>query len=364
MKLLVINPGSTSTKVSLFEDETELLQESEFHDAPLLLQYPTVNDQVPFRTEVVRKLLAMHGYTPEDADVFVGRGGSAHPQTSGVMPIDERLWKDTYDAVGGSEHAAKLGVLIAWELGKGTGKPMYTMNPTNVDELCDYARLTGIKGIYRTAQCHALNQKGVGEVYARQQGKRYEDMNLIIAHIDGGITVHAHDHGKMVDGNVGSAGDGAFTPTRIGSVPVAPLLDYIEQHSLQEVRLMCYRSGGFVQYFGTSDVKVVRAGIEAGDKKSILIWDTMIYQVCKYIGAMAAVLNGKVDGILLTGGFARYEDLIEKITERVSWIAPIAVFPGEVEQEALAYGALKVLRGEDTAHPYTGEPVWQGFDYL
>lgn len=363
MKILVINPGSTSTKLSLFEEDTLLFEESEFHDAPVLLQYPTVNDQVPFRKQVVLDILKRRGYTPEEVDVFVGRGGSAYPQRAGVMPIDARLYRDTGDAVGGSEHAAKLGVLLAYELCNEYGGKMFTVNPTNTDELCDYARLTGIAGVYRNAQSHVLNQKAVAQFHANSIGKRYEDCRFVVAHIDGGITINAHDHGRMVDGNVGSGGDGPFTPTRIGGVPTLNLLDYLEQHSQEELRLLCTRAGGFVSHFGTSDAKKVHRMVEAGDRKAVLIWNAMIYQICKEIGAMSTVLCGKVDGILLTGGLVRFSDIVDGIISRCGWISPITVYPGEMEQEEMAGAVLHVLRGEEQAHPYTGEPVWKGFDF-
>lgn len=364
MKLLIINPGSTSTKISVYDDYREIFEESVFHDAPVLLQFPHVNGQVDFRKQVILELLEKHGLTPSDIDVYVGRGGSAHPQKPGVTVIDEVLYRDTLAGVGGSEHAAKLGVLLAYEMGCEYGGKMYTLNPTNVDEYSDYARISGIKGLYRNAQAHVLNQKAVAGKHAESMGRRYADCNFIVAHIDGGITVNAHDHGRMTDGNVGAGGDGTFTPTRIGSVPVLPLLDYIESHSLGEVRTMCSRSGGFVSYFGTSDAKTVHGLVEAGDPKATLIWNAMIYQICKQIGAMSAVLEGRVDGILLTGGLVRYGDIVEGIQRRCGWIAPISVYPGEMEQEALAYGVLKVLHGEAEAIRYPGKPVWEGFGDL
>lgn len=363
MKLLIINPGSTSTKLSLYEDETEVFEESLFHDAPELLKYPTVNDQIPFRKQVILDMLARRGCRIQDIDVYVGRGGSAYPQAAGVTVIDERLYRDTRDAVGGSEHPAKLGVMLAYELCREFGGEMYTLNPTNVDELCDYARMTGIAGLYRNAQCHALNQKAVAEIHAKKLGRPYADCNFVVAHIDGGVTVNAHEHGRMVDGSVGAGGDGAYAPTRIGSVPVLPLLDYIEAHSVEEVRLMCSRSGGFVSHFGTSDSDKIHALVEAGDRKATLVWNSMLYQIGKQIGAMAAVLHGKVDAILLTGGLLRFPDVKAFIEDMCAWIAPITAYPGEAEQEALAFSVLKVLRGEEKAHIYTGEPVWKGFDF-
>lgn len=363
MKLLIINPGSTSTKISAYEDEKRLFEQSIFHDAPVLLKYPHVNDQVPFRKALILDMLKQNGIRPEKIDVYVGRGGSAYSQPSGVTRIDERLYQDTVDAVGGSEHPAKLGVMLAYELCREYGGQMYTLNPTNVDELCDYARMTGIQGVYRNAQAHVLNQKAVARLHAGTMGKPYEECNFIVCHIDGGITVHAHDHGKMVDGNVGSGGDGAFTPTRIGSVPILALLDYMEEHSMDEIRTMCSRSGGFVSYFGTSDADVVHKMVDEKDEKAVLVWNAMIYQICKQIGAMSAVLKGKVDGILLTGGFMRFVDIIDGIKERCGWIAPVSVYPGELEQEELAFAVLRALKGEEPIREYSGEPVWKGFEY-
>jgi butyrate kinase len=361
MKLLIINPGSTSTKVSLYEDEAPLFEESLFHDAPQLLRYPHVNDQIPFRYGVILDMLARHGVDPAAIDVFVGRGGSAHTQPGGVTAVDARLHADTVAAVGGSEHPAKLGVMLAWKFAQEFGRPAYTLNPTNVDEYADVARLTGIKGVYRVSHSHVLNQKAVAARHAASLGRRYTDCNFIVAHIDGGITVAAHEHGRMVDGNMGADGEGAFTPTRIGSVPVLALLDYIDAHSTKDVRLMCSRAGGFVSLFGTADSDEIHRRVEAGDRAAVLAWQTVIYQICKQIGEMAAVLRGRVDAILLTGGLVRFADIPDGIRDRCGWIAPVAVYPGELEQEALAHSVLRALRGEEPVRTYTGKPVWDGF---
>ena len=362
IKILVINPGSTSTKVSLYENETSLFEKSLFHDAPILLQFPHVNDQIPFRYQVILDMLKDYGVSPAEIDVFVGRGGSAYSQPGGVTVVDKRLYDDTVAAVGGSEHPAKLGVMLAWKFAQEFGRDAYTLNPTNVDEYGDYARLTGIKGVYRTSHSHVLNQKAVAEFHAAKLGKRYEDCNFIVAHIDGGITVSAHERGRMVDGNMGADGEGTFTPTRIGSVPVLSLLDYIETHSIKEARLMCSRAGGFVSLFGTADSDVIHKKVEEGDRKATLVWNTMIYQICKQIGEMSAVLCGNVNGILLTGGLMRFEDIRKGIQKRCGWIAPISVYPGEMEQDALALSVLRALRGETPILKYAGKPVWQGFE--
>ena len=360
-RLLVINPGSTSTKVSLFENETSVFEKSLFHDSSVLLGFPHVNDQIPFRRDVILGMLKSENVDPASIDAFVGRGGSACTQPGGITNVDQKLYDDTEKAVGGSEHPAKLGVMLAWKFAQQYGKPAFTLNPTNVDEYCDYARLTGIKGIYRVSHSHVLNQKAVAEFHANKTGRKYEDCNFIVAHIDGGITVSAHDHGKMVDGNMGADGEGAFTPTRIGSVPVLQLLDYIERHSIADVRLRCSRAGGFVDLFGTSNSDTIHALVDKGDRKATLVWNTMIYQVCKMIGEMSAVLCGKVDAILLTGGLVRFADIVEGVKTRCGFIAPVSVYQGEMEQEALALPALKVLRGEIAAQNYSGRNVWPGF---
>lgn len=363
MKILVINPGSTSSKISVYDNEIEIFTEDIFHDAPLLLKYPHVNDQMEFRKEVIDEILKRHNLSILDMDAIVGRGGSAYPQKSGVIKIDDRLYEDTFNAVGGSEHAAKLGVMLAYNYEKEFGIPSYTLNATNIDELIDEARLTGIKGVYRNAQAHALNQKAVASYYANSVGLKYEEMNLIVAHIDGGITVGAHKKGRLIDCNVGSGGDGSFTPTRIGSIPVLALLDYIEEHSLEEVRLMCSRSGGFVSYFGTSDGEKLHDLVIKGDKKATLVYNAMLYNILKEIGAMAAALNFNVDAIILTGGYIRFKDLTMYIKANAKKIAPVVCIKDK-EQETLALETLRVLKGEIKANTYTGEPVFKGFDFL
>ena len=360
-RLLVINPGSTSTKVSLFENERPVFERSLFHDSSVLLKFPHVNDQLPFRRDVILGMLREEGVDPTSIDAFVGRGGSARTQPGGVTVVDERLHADTVAAVGGSEHPAKLGVMLAWSFANEYGRVAYTLNPTNADEFCDCARLTGIRGVYRSSHSHVLNQKAVAAHHAASLGRRYEDCDFIVAHIDGGITVAAHEHGRMVDGNMGADGEGAFSPTRIGSVNVLSVLDYLETHTAAELRLKCTRAGGFVEFFGTSNADTVHAAVERGDPKAVLVWRTMIYQIAKMIGEMSAVLRGRVDAILLTGGLVRFADIVEGIRERCGFIAPVATYPGEMEQEALALPVLEVLRGRAEALAYSGRDVWQGF---
>ena len=361
-RLLVINPGSTSTKVSLFENETSVFERNLFHEASELLKFSHVNDQMPFRRGVILDMLRNEGVDPVTIDAFVGRCGGTHSQPSGVIRVDRNLYDDAVKGVDGSEHPAKLGVMLAWKFAEEFGKSAFTLDSTIVDEFNDLARLTGIRGVYRFSHTHCLNQKAVARFHAAKTGRRYEDCNFIVAHIDGGITVAAHERGRLVDSNMGADGDGSFTPTRIGSLPVLTVLDYLGKHTVDELRLRCTRSGGFVDFFGTSNSDTVHALVEKGDRKAKLVWGAMIYQICKLIGEMATVLCGKVDDIVLTGGLVRFSDIVDGVKTRCGFIAPVSAYPGEMEQEALGLSALKVLRGECEAHTYTGRDVWQGFE--
>lgn len=362
MKILVINPGSTSTKVSVFEDDKEIFTDSIFHDAPVLLKYRHVNDQLDFRTDAVLDILDNHNISVESIDLISARGGSAYSQPGGVMEIDERLFNDTFNGTGGSEHAAKLGVMIAWKLHQKYNIKAYTMNATNVDELNDLARLTGIKGVYRNAQAHVLNQKAVLKYYCDKHKLEYKENNFICIHIDGGITIGAHEKGRLIDCNVGSGGDGPFTPTRIGSVPVLALLDYIDEHGTDSVRTMCSRSGGFVQYFGTSDGDAVMKLYRENDYKARTVVDSMIYNIAKETGAMAAVLKGIVHSIVITGGYIRYSELTDKLKSYIEYIAPVELV-SDREQETLAIEAYRAHNGEEEIHKYTGKAVFEGFDF-
>lgn len=362
-RLLIINPGSTSTKISVFDNRVCRFTKSVFHDAPVLLQYPTTNAQMPFRAAVIREILEIQGIDIRSINVWVGRGGCAYSQQAGVMEIDERLVKDTAEDVGGSDHPAKLGVMLAYDFCRQYGGKMYTVNPTNVDELCDYARITGIAGVYRRAQTHVLNQKAIAKIHAESIGLSYHTGSFIVCHIDGGITVTAHQNGRMIDSTEGAGGDGPFSPTRLGSIPVMEIAKFVEGHSVEELKTMCSRSGGFVSHFGTSNAETIHRLVEAGDAKATTIWNAMIYQICKAVGSMASVLEGKVDAIVLTGGLVRYSDIVQGIIRRCGWIAPVAAYPGEVEQEAMAGAVLDVLEGKARAFRYSGRPIFGGFEW-
>jgi len=360
-RIFIINPGSTSTKFSLFENETCLFTEDVFHDSSVLLTFPTINDQLDYRLDVIRECLREKGVDLHGVDAIVGRGGGCYSIVGGVYKIDDRLIRDTREAKGGLYHASMLGVQMAKALHDEFGGLLVMMDPPVVDELCDLARVTGVRGVYRTAISHALNLKETARRHARSLGKRYDECNLIVCHIDGGISVTAHRHGRMIDGNDAGGGEGPFTPTRMGTMAVTDVIGALGDRTHRELKALCSQAGGLSSHFGTSNSDVIHAMVEAGDPRAVRVWQAMIYQVCKAIGSMAVALEGSVDGIVLTGGLLRFDDVLQDIRRRCGWIAPVTAYPGEFEQEAMAAGAMRVLTGEEQALTYSGRPVWDGF---
>lgn len=361
-RILVINPGSTSTKLSMFENEKCLFTESAFHDSSILRTFQTINDQLDYRMEVLHQFLEDSNIDLTGIDAIVGRGGGCYAVEGGIYNIDDRLIRHTREGRGGLYHSSMLGVQMAKRLHDIYGGLMLMMDPPVVDELCDLARITGIDGIYRRAISHALNLKATARTHAKRMGKKYTDCNFIVCHIDGGISVTAHRKGRMIDGNDAGGGEGPFTPTRMGSMAVTDIIRYFQGSSSEEMRSLCSQAGGLSNYFGTSNSDVIHKMVEDGDKKATLVWNAMIYQIIKYIGAMSTALQGQVDGIVLTGGLLRFPEVEEQIRESCGWIAPVTSYPGELEQEAMAAGALRVLRGEEEARTYPGKPVWSGFE--
>ena len=360
-KILVINPGSTSTKLSLFVNEEHQFTTDVFHDSSVLKTFPTINDQLDYRMEVVDKFILDNQIDLHDIDAIAARGGPCFAVSGGTYEITDQLIQDTRESKGGLYHSSMLGVQMAKRIHDTYGGRMFMSDPTVVDEYLDLARVTGIDGIYRRAICHALNLKTVARKHARSLNKKYEDLNLIVCHIDGGITITAHEKGKMIDGNDGGGGDGPFTPTRMGSMAITDVVRYLWDKPKEEMMNLCSCTGGLSNYFGTSNSTEIHKLVEQKNPKAVRVWNAMIYQVCKSIGSMATVLHGKVDGILLTGGLMRFQDVYHQIYERCGWIAPISVYPGEYEQEALAINALRVLLNEEEVKEYTGKPVWDGF---
>lgn len=360
-RILVINPGSTSTKLSMFENESCIFTEDVFHDSSVLRTFPTINDQLDYRMEVVHQFLEDGHIDLTGIDAIVGRGGGCCSVESGIYRIDDRLIQDTKNARGGLYHSSMLGVQMVDALHRKYGGIELMMDPPVVDELCDLARLTGVDGIYRRASSHALNLKATARTHAAHMGQKYEECNYIVCHIDGGISVTAHKKGRMIDGNDAGGGEGPFTPTRMGSMAVTDIIRYFQDKTPEEMRSLCSQTGGLSSFFGTSNSDTVHQMVEDKDPKAVLVWNAMIYQITKYIGAMSTVLKGDVDAIILTGGLLRFPDVEETIRESCGWIAPIAAYPGEFEQEAMAAGALRVLRGEEEMKTYPGRPVWEKF---
>lgn len=361
-RVFVINPGSTSTKLSMFVGEKCLFTENVFHDSSVILTFPTINDQLAYRMEVVRAFIREKGIDLTGIDAIIGRGGGCYSVPGGVYHVDEAMIRDTREAKGGIYHASMLGVQMVEDLHNEYGGLMLTMDPPSVDEMCDLARVTGVRGVYRKSACHALNLKATARCYARDIGKRYEELNLIVCHIDGGISVTAHQKGRMIDVLNASGGEGPFTPTRMGTIAITDLITELGDLTKQKIRVLCSQAGGLTSHFGTSNSDQIHAMVDSGDSRATRVWNAMIYQICKQIGAMAAALCGEVDGIVLGGGLLRFEDVTQGIKDRCGWIAPVTAYPGEFEQEAMAFGAMRVLSGEEEALTYPGKPVWDGFE--
>lgn len=362
-RILVINPGSTSTKVGVFDGETEVFTKNVAHEASKLAEFATVSDQMPYRRDLILEALEENGVKLDSIDAFVGRGGGLMPVEGGTYTINDVILDHAYRGANGIQHPAQLGSQLANAFATTVGKPAFVVNPPDTDELCDLARMTGIKGVYRNVHLHALNLKETAIRHAHSLGKRYDECNFIVCHIGGGISISAHKAGKMVDGYDIVGGEGMMAPTRCGSVPVVEILNYLEAgHSIKDVRNMCMKTGGFVDLLGTSDALDVSNRAAEGDPAAARVWNAMLYQINKYIGSMATVLGGKVDGIVLGGGMVHNKGLVASIEENCGWIAPVSAYPGEFELEAMAAGAIRVLDGEEEPKTYTGIPVFQGFE--
>ncbi len=360
-RIFVINPGSTSTKLAMYEGEQCLFKTNVFHDSKLLLSLGTVNEQLPFRLEVIEQFLKDNHIDLTGTDAFVGRGGSCYPVESGVYEMNQKLLEDTRDSRGHLEHPSKLGLQLADELQKKYGGRVFMTDPVVVDEFQDLARVSGLKGVYRKSIMHALNLRAAARQYLKDHDRDIHNIRLVLCHIDGGITVSCYENGKIIDANDASGGEGPFTPTRIGTMPVTDVLDELWGQDPLEVRKLCMESGGFTSYFGTSNADYVHDLYEKGDPQAVRVWHAMIYQISKYIGAMSVVHKGKTDAIVITGGLLRFPEFEEQIREYCGWIAPVVSYPGEFEMEAMRDAALGVLNGTITPKQYTGEPVFTCF---
>lgn len=352
-RLLIINPGSTSTKIAIYDNEKPVMEQTLRHSNEELAPYASVIDQFEFRKNVILDTLNANGINISKLSAVVGRGGLLRPMEGGTYKVNNRMLEDLRGNVMG-QHASNLGGIIADEIASQLGIPAFIVDPVVVDEMEEIARFSGMPEIKRISIWHALNQKAVARRAAADLGKRYEDINLVIAHLGGGISVGAHKKGKVVDVNNALDGEGPFSPERTGSLPVSGLvkLCYSGKYTIDQLKKLIVGKGGLVAYLGTNDGREVVKMIEAGDKNAELVYKAMAYQVGKEIGACATVLEGKIDAICLTGGLAYDKLLTGWIKEMVQFIGDVRIYPGEDEMIALAEGGLRVLRGEETAREY------------
>jgi butyrate kinase len=353
MLLLIINPGSTSTKIAVYDGEREVLSENIAHSAEELAPYARIVDQKGFRKDIVLEVIGKKGLEPKDLAAVVGRGGLLRPIPSGVYRVNGRMLEDLFAGVQG-EHASNLGGLIADEIARPLGIPAFIVDPVVVDELDDWARLSGVPEIRRRSIFHALNHKYTARLAARKLGQAYDALDLVVCHLGGGITVGAHRHGRVVDVNNGLNGEGPITPERAGTVPAGDLvaLACSGQHTEPDLKKKLTGRGGMVAHLGTNDMRETQKRIAAGDPQAALVFEAMVLTVAKQIGACAAVLKGRVDAVVLTGGLAHAAEFIDRIKDHIAFLGPVFVFPGENEMAALAEAGRRVLGGEDEARTY------------
>ena len=353
INILVINPGSTSTKIAVFEDEKPIMLRNIHHSAEQLAQFENITDQREFRRELVVKELEYLGI-PMQFDIIMGRGGLARPVTGGVYRVNKKMCEDTYHAI--RKHACNLGCIIAYELAQRIpGCLPLIADPGMVDELDEVARISGSPLMPRICIWHALNQKAIARRFAREYGKRYEDLNLIICHLGGGISVAVHRKGLAVDANNALDGEGPFSPERAGTLPAASLIHlcYSGKYTKEELLKRISGKAGLMAHLGTTNVKELLGRIERGDKEVELLIDAMIYQTAKTIAGCSAVLYGQIDAILLTGGIAYSDYITSRLRKRIDFLAPVHIYPGEDEMQALALNGLAVWRGEREMKEYT-----------
>jgi butyrate kinase len=353
VKSLIINPGSTSTKIGVFEDETLLFEETLRHSTEEIAKYASIVDQKDFRKEIIINLLKEKDFDIHSLNMVVGRGGMLKPIPGGTYAVSDALLEDLKIGVQG-QHASNLGGILAREIGDSIGVPSYIVDPVVVDELEPISRYSGVPELPRISVFHALNQKAVAKRYAKENGKSYDSLNLVVVHMGGGVSVGAHKKGKVIDIFNALDGDGAFSPERAGGVPSGALIRmcFSGKYTEKEVYKKIVGGGGFNAYCGTNDMRDVSKMVQDGDTKAAEVREAFIMQVAKDIGSMACVLNGKVDQIIVTGGIAYDKTVVAGLKERAEWIAPFTVYPGEDELLALVQGGLRVLNGEEKAMEY------------
>lgn len=351
--ILAMNPGSTSTKIAVYSNTELTFKKNIKHDTDTINTFDKIIDQYEFRKDAILEALKEANISIDSFDAIVGRGGMLKPIEGGTYLVNQAMIDYVREAPRG-EHASNLGCVIAKELASRINKPAFIVDPVAVDEMEDIARYTGMPEIKRQSLFHALNQKAVALKAAEKLQKNYKDLNLIVAHLGGGISVGIHQNGRVIDVNNALDGDGPMSPERSGSVPIGPLykMAFSGNYTLKEMKRKNYGNGGMVAYLGTNDGYEIEKRIEDGDQFAKFILEVMCYQIAKEIGSGATVLKGNVDAIVITGGLAYDKMIIDLIKERVSFISDVLVFPGEDEMEALAYGALRVLNQSEIAKEY------------
>jgi butyrate kinase len=353
-KILVINPGSTSTKIAVFEGERCLYKQNIGHYLDDLVHYPNIISQYEFRKEIILSTLEMDGVSLDGLRIVMGRGGLTFPLKSGIYEVDDRMITHVRKGVLG-QHASNLGPILASSIAKEyEGAKAYIADPVVTDELIPEARVAGHPRFERRSIFHALNQRAVSRIYARSVGKNYNELNLIVAHMGGGVSVGVHQKGRVVDVNNALDGEGPFSPERSGTLPVGQLAEacFCGNFTLEEIRQMITGEGGMVAYLNTNSMIEVQNMADSGDVQARFLIDAFVYQVAKAVGEMATVVNGQVDAIILTGGIAHNPGIIEKLTNKVRFIAEVTVYPGEDEMEAMAMNARLMLQGELVAQKY------------
>lgn len=348
--ILAINIGSTSTKIGLFKDKECMLRKSIAHDSSVLSSFKNIEEQYPLRVEAIKEALKEVNFSFESLSAVVTRGAATRPVESGVYAINQKMLDEMYIE---GVHPTVIGLIIAYRLHEKLGIPCYIYHSPLTDELHPLARFSGLPEIARKSKMHTLNQKAVGHKMAELLGKKYEELNAVIAHLGGGISVAVHCGGKIIDVNNCLEGDGPFTPERAGALPTGQLVDMcFSGLSKEEIYKKLVGKGGLVAYLGTNSAEEVKERINNGDEEARLILEAMAYQISKEIGSMATVLKGKLDGIALTGGLAKSSLLVGWIKERVSFISPVYIFAEEDEIGELVKGALLALTGQEKVKEY------------
>lgn len=352
--ILVINPGSTSTKIALYKNELMTYGETIYHSGKELEEFKSIIDQYPLRKRVITGNLLKAGIGLSQIDAVVGRGGMLKPLPGGTYKINSVMLADLKGSQWGS-HASNLGALLAYEIAKEHNIPSFIVDPVVVDEMIEVARITGWSELKKRSVFHALNQKAMARRAAFELDRSLVECNFVIAHLGGGISVGAHQGGSVIDVNNALDGEGPFSPERSGSLPIGDVIKlcYSGDCTLEEIQKKVVGKGGFMSHFNTSDAREIESLVDSGNKRACLVYEALAYQVAKFIGSAAVVLKGKVDAIILTGGIAYSEKLVTWIKDRVKFIAPILIYPGEDEMLALTQGALRVLKGEESAKDYS-----------